>query len=232
MQVNFNTTCNNSYHQSFESAEITEKALNHLKTRYLTPKDMDRFEKIVKHFEAKGDFIRGTLDEVNGNLTASINSPSRHSESSTEGWFSHLFRSPIHFLETWAKRADVVEKMCNAKVKLEELAKSSDVISDSALIHLKTRQLEQKDVDRLEKLLKQLEDHKKERLVKVSFYENLGDLRALLHSDRRYSKNITEGWFSHLFCSPIEFMEKCVQKANKVEKQLESDIKLENITNN
>lgn len=121
MQVNFDT--NTNYNPQFGNYEITEKALIHLKQRFMTPKDLDRFEKVIKHFDKKGELIEGKLDEINGDLTASIFSSGRYSETKTEGWFSHLFRSPIHFIENWAKRADKVEAQIKNDIRLEEIAK-------------------------------------------------------------------------------------------------------------
>ena len=121
MQVNFDT--NHSYNQNFGNARVTEKAVTHLKTRFMTSADLDRFEKVIERFNKKGEFIEGVLDEVNGNLTASIFSQGRYSENMTEGTFSRLFRSPIGFIEKWAKRADKVEDQLKNDVRLEELAK-------------------------------------------------------------------------------------------------------------
>ncbi len=123
MQVNFET--NHSYNQNFGNASVTEKAVSHLKTRFMTPADMDRFEKVIERFNKKGEFIEGSLDEINGDLTASIFSLGRYSENMTEGVFSRLFRSPIHFIEKWADRADAVETRLKNEIRLEELVKKA-----------------------------------------------------------------------------------------------------------
>ena len=123
MQVNFDTS--HSYNQNFGNARVTEKALIHLKARFMTPADMDRFEKVIERFNEKGEFIEGSLDEINGNLTASIFSAGRHSEDMTEGTFSRLFRSPIRFIEKWADRADRVEAKLRNDVRLEKLVKKT-----------------------------------------------------------------------------------------------------------
>ncbi len=91
----------------------------------MTSEDLDRFEKVIEGFNKKGEFIEGSLDEINGNLTASIFSSGRYSEDMTEGTFSRLFRSPIRFIEKWAKRADEVEAQLKNDVRLEELAKKA-----------------------------------------------------------------------------------------------------------
>jgi len=124
MQVNFNT--NQSYNQNFGNSRITDKAVIHLKTRFMTSADLDRFEKVIERFNKKGEFIEGLLDEVNGDLTASIFSKGRYSEKMTEGTFSRLFRSPIGFIEKWAKIADEVEVQLKNDVRLEELAKKAE----------------------------------------------------------------------------------------------------------
>ena len=121
MQVNFDT--NRTYKPQFGNANITKKAVTHLKTRFMTPEDIERFSKVIDRFNKKGKFIEGTLDEVNGNLTASIWSQGRYSETKTEGWFSHLFRSPIKFIEKWADRADRIEQKLQNDIRLEEIAK-------------------------------------------------------------------------------------------------------------
>lgn len=87
----------------------------------MTPKDMDRFEKVIKHFDEKGELIEGRLDEIYGDLTASIISSGRYSETKTEGWFSHSFRSPIKFIEKWADRADRIEQKLQNDIRLEQI---------------------------------------------------------------------------------------------------------------
>ena len=227
MQVNFDT--NRSYNQNFGSYKATPSGLKLLGSINMSPNDMNRFKAVIKRFNEKGDFIQGTLDEFNGKLNLSIFCSGRHSESKTVGISNPLF-SPIRHLEKWADRADIVEKMCKAEANLEELAKNNDkVITDSALMHLKSRHLQQKEVEQLEELLKQLDDPKKERLVTVSFSENHGDLTALLFSSGRYSESMTEGSTSHLFCSPVRFMKKCVQKASQVEQKLKNGTELSEI---
>ena len=122
MQVNFETN-NYSHKQNFGNSKVTEEAVRHLKSRFMTSKDMDRFEKVIERFNKKGAFIEGELDENHGSLTASIFSQGRHFENMTEGTFSRLFLSPIHFLEKWADRADKVEEKLMNDVKLENIAK-------------------------------------------------------------------------------------------------------------
>jgi len=124
MQINLDT--NRSYNQNFGNAIVTKKAVTHLKTRFMTPADMDRFEKVIERFNKKGKFIEGLLDEINGDLTASIFSSGRYSEDMTEGTLSRLFRSPIHFIEKWADRADEVEARLKNDVRLEELVKKAE----------------------------------------------------------------------------------------------------------
>lgn len=124
MQVNFDN--NHSYNQNFGNSRVTQKAVAHLKTRCMTSEDLDRFEKVIERFNKKGEFIEGSLDEVNGNLTASIFSSGRYAEDMTEGTLSRLFRSPIRFIEKWAKRADEVEAHLKNDVKLEKLIKKAE----------------------------------------------------------------------------------------------------------
>ena len=121
MQINLST--NYTQRQNFGmSVRVTEKATRHLKSRFMSPKDIKRFEKVIKRFDEKGDFIEGTLDEFHGGLVASIYSDGRYSENVYEGTFSRLFRSPINFIEEWAGRADKVEAKLKNDVKLEEIA--------------------------------------------------------------------------------------------------------------
>ena len=122
MRVDFNNYNSNKQQTFGMSCEITDKAVLNLKSRFMTAKDTDRFEKVVKRFDDKGKLIKGTLDEVNGDLVASIFSEGRYYETKTESTFSRLFRGPISFLESWADRADKIEQRILSDIKIEEIA--------------------------------------------------------------------------------------------------------------
>ena len=126
MQVNFNSNCYSQKQNFGMAVTVTDRATRHLKSRYMSDKDLERFGKVIDRFKNKGDFIKGALDEVSGDLKASIFSPGRYFESVTEGFFSKIFRSPIHFIEAWADRADRVEAKLKNDVNLEKLVKRCD----------------------------------------------------------------------------------------------------------
>jgi len=78
---------------------------------------------------------------------------------------------------------------------------------------LRKRRMPDADIDKLAELIDKFE----KKPVRVTIDEQNGSLTGLVWLEKKHSSDYTEGFFSSLFRSPIKFIQKVCNKAEKVD---------------
>lgn len=86
-------------------------------------------------------------------------------------------------------------------------------ITPNAKEILRARNMSDAHIEKLGKLIDKFE----KKSVSVTIDEREGQLTGLVWLEKKHSSDYTEGFFSRLFRSPIKFIEKVCNKAEKVD---------------